>query len=224
MPELHDLLHDHAGEVRDTDVAADLRRGHRALTRRRARFAGGTLAACAAATAAVVAWPGDQPGDRPDGASVATDGSATPSTTPSSDPSTAAPTPEQTPPAGLLESDFMYYPDLGHGYEVTSDQQAALVFTRNGAQAGSFADSPTLELGDPRWPLNFGREKEYQGQIFYIANSTSEPSSTVSFERPDGWWLSMQLPTESGLSEREVMNFLLAVQVKQGDNIYGAQG
>ncbi|WP_340537744.1 hypothetical protein [Nocardioides sp. GXZ039] len=208
MPELHDLLHDHAGEVRDTDVAADLRRGHRALTRRRARFAGGTLAACAAATAAVVAWPGDRPDQRPDGAPVATEGPATPSATP-----------EQTPPAGLLESDFMYYPDLGHGFTAARDEGASIIFTRNGAPAGSLLDSPTLYMSTPNQPQKFGGTVEYEGRTFYRqvgADAIRDHMWGISTELPDGWWVTLQVTDDAGLTEREVLDFLHHVEVKKG--------
>ena len=52
MTALQDLLDRASGEAIDVDVAADLRRGHRALTRRRQRVAAGVTGGLVAAGAA----------------------------------------------------------------------------------------------------------------------------------------------------------------------------
>ena len=200
---LRERLIDLSGMPGSPDPSADLRRGRRALVRRRTRIAAVVSGTGVAAAAAWSALPGGDAAHPAGDLSVASGGKA--------------PATSETPPSPSEEGeqhDLFTYPALGHGYTEVDDQGPAVQFTRPGQQVKSFLDSPVLSLEDKSWPMRYGQEVAYRGATFY--DNRQEPCTIVSLQIDTGDWLQMQYPDDSGLSPHEVYDFLLAVQVAPG--------
>ena len=202
MTGLRDLLEHAATEPGEVDVAGDLRRGRRALRRRRTTWAagatGGVLAAGAVAYAGLPLRHHD---------SVTT-------VRPAAEPSTS---PE------MLSGQFYDVPQPPSGWHLVGQRAQYVMLTPNGSGVSSidtgFIGQIVVMLTDGHEHFEGQPSQQYDGRTFYVNADTSDPSpdnmATISVRDPSGDWLQIQFPT-ADLSIHDMIAYLDGVVVKSG--------
>jgi hypothetical protein len=218
MTGLTELLEQAATEPSRLDVPGDLARGHRALRRRRTRWAAGIAAGGLAATGAV-AYAG-LPAHR---ASVDTSQPATdPSSSPSSSPSTGPSSLPSTAP-GTVQGRFYDVPRPPAGWHVVGQRAQYVMLTRDGSGVTSidsgFVGQIVVGLTDGKEHFEHQPAVQHDGRTFYV-NATkgdppSEDTATISVRSPDGNWLQIQFPM-APLGVDEMIAYLDGVVVHPG--------
>jgi hypothetical protein len=176
MTALHDLLDRASGEAIEVDVAADLRRGHRALTRRRQRVAAGVTGGLVAAGVvgyAVVPRAHSTVAQRP------------------SDPGPTALSP--SPP---VEPQFFDVPPPPAGWHVVGDTPQYVMIGRDGGDTkvdSSFVGNLVVMLGDGSEHYGDGSPVHYDDRTFYV-NEQNDDATILAVRTPDGDWLQLQYP------------------------------
>jgi hypothetical protein len=215
MPGLHELLEDAVTDPVGVDLAADLRRGRRALNRRRTRWAAGvTGTALAAGALGYGVIPRDQatvavPRPADGGPSAApTDGG------PSSAPTDSAPS---TPTMRFYD-----VPTPPDGWHVVGERAQYVMLTRDGSGVTSidtgFIGQIVIGLTDGREHFENQPSVQYDGRTFYTnVSGDAGPGGmgTLSVRSRDGDWLQVQYPL-AALSVHDMIAYLDGVVVKDG--------
>jgi hypothetical protein len=198
MTDLHDLLERAVTDLSpvDLDVAGDLRRGHRALTRRRTRWAtgvtGGVLAAGALGYAVV---PHQQ--------------DATATVRPADGPTSAPP---------VAPAQFYDVPPPPVGWHVVGERPQYVMLTRDGSGVTSvdatFLGQIVIGLTDGKERFDKGPSVRHDGRTFYV-NDDNTDATILSVRAADGDWLQAQYPN-GDLSTGEMIAYLDGVVVKGG--------
>ena len=210
MPGLHELLEDAVTEPVAVDPAADLRRGRRALTRRRTRWAAG-----ATGTALVAGALGYAVVPR-HGATVAVPQPA--DSGPSSDPS---PSPTESSPSATPMR-FYDVPTPPDGWHVVGERAQYVMLTRDGSGVTSidtgFLGQIVIGLTDGREHFENQPAVQYDGRTFYVnASGDAGPGDmgTLSVRSRDGNWLQLEFP-RAAFSVDDMVAYLDGVVVKDG--------
>lgn len=198
MTDLYDLLERAATDLSpvDLDVAGDLRRGHRALTRRRARWATGlTGGVVAAGLVGYAVVPRQQ--------------DAT-TTLRSADGPTSAPP--------VAPTQFYDVPPAPAGWHVVGERAQYVMLTRDGSGVTSvdstFIGQIVIGLTDGRENFDTGPSVRHDGRTFYVNDDNSD-ATILSVRTADGDWLQAQYP-KGDFSNGEMIAYLDGVVVKGG--------
>jgi hypothetical protein len=198
MTELHDLLDRAASGMGgvELDVAGDLRRGRRALTRRRTRWATGVTGGLVAAGAVgYVVVPRQQD-------AVTT---VQPADDPTSDP-TVVPTP------------FYDVPTPPAGWHVVGERAQYVMLTRDGSGVTSvdsgFVGQLVILLTQGKESFDNGPSVQYDGRTFYV-NERNDDATILSVRTADGDWLQSQYPKDA-FSVDDMVAYLDGVVVESG--------
>jgi hypothetical protein len=192
MTGLETLLDDAAGHPAAIDIAADLRRGHRALRRRRTRWAaaGMTGGLVVVGAAGYAAWPRQH------------EASVTPATDPTS--------------TGPIRTEYYVAPPAPDGWKLEGAKPYFLsMIPADSASTNiwSFDGKVVVMLHEASGPsFGFGPTTEYDGRTFYD-NERDTDSSILAVRLDDGRWLQVQYPKDAGLRTREMIEFLDGVRV-----------
>jgi hypothetical protein len=195
MTTLHDLLEHAAGDSLglDIDHAGDLRRGHRALTGRRARWAAGATGGLAVAgVLGHLAVPGLQ-----DAPTTLQPESGSSTSTPSPDPTQYYDVP--TPPAG---------------WHLVGERPQYALLGRDGSNSDmdTFAGHIVLLLVDGAEDFTQPASIQLDGHTVYV-NEENSDATILSTRDGSGDWLQVQYP-KGDLGVREMAGFLTGTRVK----------
>jgi hypothetical protein len=217
MPGLHELLEDAVGDPVAVDLAADLRRGRRALARRRTGWAvGATGFVVAVGVVGYTAIPHQQdsvtlqPADGGAGSDGPSDGpSKAPSDGPSSGTTTASP--------------FYDVPTPPDGWHVVGERAQYVMLTRDGSGVTSvdtgFIGQIVIGLTDGKEHFESQPSVQHDGRTFYV-NAAGEPGpggemGTLSVRSVDGNWLQLEFP-RADFSVQDMVAYLDGVVVNHG--------
>jgi hypothetical protein len=207
MPTLHDLLEEAAGEPRPFDAAADLHRSHRAVARKRTRWAvgvtGGVVAIGAVTFAAMPDGSGNAHTLKP------ADGGSSGTASPDS-------------PSGEVHLRYYDIPRPPAGWHVVGDRPQYAMLTRDGSGVTTintgFIGQIVIGLttGEKAYDVIYQQHSmEYDGRTFYTNNPEGRGTSTTSVRTADGNWLQIEYPA-SHFSFRDMVAYLDGVVVKDG--------
>lgn len=202
MTGLRDLLDQAATEPQEVDVAGDLRRGRRALTRRRTTWAAGVTGGVVAAGAVAYAslpWGHHE--------SV----------------TTVRPADGPSAPPEMVTGPFYDVPQPPSGWHLVGQRAQYVMITPDGSGVTSidtgFIGQIVVMLTDGHEHVENQPSQQYDGRTFYVNADTSDPSpdnmATISVRSQDGNWLQVQFPT-ADLSIRDMVAYLDGVVVKSG--------
>ena len=201
MTEIHDLLQRVVDDPVVVDVAADVRRGRRALTRRRTRLAAGVTGGLVAVSAAGYA--------------------ALPTRAPSHE---ASVQPMADPGAATVTTDFFAFATPPAGWHLTGADQSHVMISPDGTHPdfqGGFEGQLIISLEDKSFPMAFGSQIFHNGRTFY--DNEQNPGVTIlSVQADDGDWVQVQYPQQVGLDTPAMVDLLDSVVVKPG--AVGARG
>jgi hypothetical protein len=208
MPSLHDLLDEAAGVPRPFDTGADLHRGHRAVARRRRRWAAG-VAGCMVSAGAVTLAALPHRSDRVDTLRSADGGPSGPvSSSPGSD-----------------EVRLEYYdvPPPPTGWHIVGERPQYVMITRDGSGVTTIDSGfvgqivVMLSPGVKAYDVILDQQSlEFDGRTFYTNGQDGGPGmTTVSVRTADGNWLQIQYPG-ADFSVHEMVAYLDGVIVKDG--------
>lgn len=193
MPGLHELLEDAVTDPVVVDPAADLRRGRRALTRRRTRWAAGVTGGLA--VLGVV------------GASVRPPHSQERVLRPATQSQSAGP-----------DSPYYDTPPPPAGWHLVGGTAYQVLFRRDGDPdadlTGPFDDAILVYLQAGR--VHVGPAIPFDGRTFYEWGDGGDGLESMSVDLPDGNCLRIQYPKSAGLGSTEMRAFLDGVVVKDG--------
>jgi hypothetical protein len=191
MTEIHDLLAGAVDDPIDVDTTADLRRGRRALNRRRTRIAAGVTGGLVA-TGAVgyVALPRHQNAVR----------TVSPADGPSSDP--------------VVQPTYYDVPRPPAGWHVVGERAQYVMLSREATTTidSSFVGQIVVGLTDGRERFDKGPSVQQGGRTFYV--NDGNPGVTILSVRTSagGPWLQAQYPN-ADLGLDEMVAFLDGVVV-----------
>jgi hypothetical protein len=195
MTEIHDLLARAVDDPIQVDTAADLRRGRRALNRRRTRVAAGvTGGLVAAAAGGYVVLPRQQ--------------NAVTTVSPADGPSSAHPDVQPT-----------YYdvPQPPAGWQVVGERAQYVMLSRDATTSvdSSFVGQIVVGLTDGHERFDTGPSVQQRGRTVYV--NDHNPGVTILSVRtsPGGPWLQAQYPN-ADLGLHEMVDFLGGVVVGPG--------
>lgn len=202
MTGLRELLDQAATEPYDLDIPGDLRRGHRALTRRRTRWAAGITGSVVAAGALAYA-------ELPLGQTSHT--------------TTVRPAGEPGPAPAMVTGQFYDVPQPPSGWHVVGQRAQYVMIARDGSDVTSvdsgFIGQLVVMLAQGREHFENQPSVQYDGRTFYVNADTSDPSpdntATISVRTADGDWLQAQFPVND-LGIHEMVVYLDGVVVKAG--------
>jgi hypothetical protein len=196
MTELHDLLERAADDPRITglEVTADLRRGRRALTRRRTRWASGVTGGVVAA--GVVGY-----------AVVPRHQDAVTTVRPAADP-TSDPT--------VVPMPFYDVPTPPAGWHVVGERAQYVMLTRDGSGVTSvdagFVGQIVIGLARGKENFDKGPSVEHDGRTFYV-NQINDDATILSVRTAQGDWLQSQYP-KGAFSVDDMVAYLDGVVVE----------
>ena len=202
MTGLSELLDQAATDPTEIDVAGDLRRGHRALARRRTRWAAGVTGGLVAAGALAYV---DLPLGHHD--SVTT-------LRPADEPS-ASPT--------MVTGPYYDVPQPPDGWHVVGQRAQYVMIARDGSGVTSvdsgFIGQIVVMLTEGRDHFEGQPSVQYDGRTFYVNADPSDPSpdnmATISVRDPNGDWLQNQFPVND-FGIHDMIAYLDGVVVKAG--------
>ena len=177
------------------DVDGDLRRGHRALSRRRTRWAATGIAGglVVAGAAGYAAWP------RQDAVTVK----------PATGPTSTAP----------IRTVYYDAPPPPVGWHLEGAEPAFLSLIPDGTPSTNiwrFDGKIVVMFHEASGgSFGFGSTTEYHGRTFYD-NERNADSSILAVRLEDGRWLQVQYPKGVGLDRGPMMEFLDGVRVRPG--------
>lgn len=195
MNRLHELLDDATCDPIAVDVAADVRRGRRALARRRTWWS-------AAATGAVVAVAGTTYAGLPLHHTVV---------------STVGPADRGTSVPPLVEGTYFDVPRPPDGWHVVGQRPQYVMISRDGSGTSvdsSFVGQLMILMADGHENFGSGRSIEYDGRTFHV-NDHNADATIVSVRDPGGHWLQAQYP-KGTFTDREMIGYLDGVVVERG--------
>ncbi len=188
MTGLQTLLEDAAEGSAAIDVAADLRRGHRALRRRRTRVAGGLTSGLALLGAAAVP--------------VVANLHQSSTTQPAAD------------PQGPVHTAVFDAPPPPDGWRLAAAGEFFLTLARDGApdpHPQLFDDKIALILYPLGEEMGNGSPIRYDGRTFYDNERNEDPILAVRLD--DGRWLQVQYPASAGFEKSQMIAYLDGVVV-----------
>lgn len=193
MTGLFDLLDRAATDGVEVDVAADLRRGHRALRRRRARIAAGAtggVAVLGVVGASVLPLHRDEVVAR----------SAT------------------QPGTELLHTEFYDVPAAPPGWHLVGGTAWSVLYRQDGDTStdldGPYEQAILVYLEADR--VHEGPPITFHGRTFYEWGDGGGGMESMAVEMPDGDTLRLQYPKSAGFDSTDMIAFLDAVVVKDG--------
>lgn len=193
MTGLHDLLEQAATDPIEVDVAGDLRRGHRALSRRRSHLAVGATGSLAILAAVGVSAV---PRHAPEVAAQPADGST-------------AVAPFQT----------KYYdvPTPPAGWHVSHERPQYVMLTRDGtiSRLDDFAGQLVVIMSDRKENYESATSVQFDGRTVYV-NEMNDDATILSVRTsPGGNWLQVQYPKDV-FPVHDMAAFLCGVGVEPG--------
>jgi hypothetical protein len=206
MPTLHDLLDEAAGAPRPFDAVADLHRSHRALARKRIRWAAG-VSSCVVAAGAVTFAAMPNGSSRVHTLKPAEGGSSGPASSALSD-----------------EITMQYYdvPQPPAGWHIVGERPQYVMITRDGSGVttldSGFVGQIVIMLspGDKSYDVILKQQSmEYDGRTFYTNGPDGPGMTMVSVRTADGNWLQIQYPG-SDFSFGDMVTYLDGVVVRDG--------
>ncbi|HEY3529889.1 MAG TPA: hypothetical protein VGK78_12135 [Nocardioides sp.] len=207
MQSLHDLLDEAAGQPRPFDAHADLRRSHRAVARKRTRWAVG-VTGCLVTAGAVTLASMPHGSGRVDTLEPGDGGSSGP----------------DRPGGDSGEVHLQYYdvPQPPAGWHIVGERPQYVMLTRDGSSVttvnSGFVGQLVVMLspGDTAYDLTLKQQSmEYDGRTFYTNGHDGPGMTTASVRTADGHWLQVQYPA-SDFSFGEMVTYLDGVVVKAG--------
>jgi hypothetical protein len=192
MTGLTTLLEDAAAHPGPIDITADIRRGHRALRRRRIRVAGGLTGGLAALAAA---------------------GTVTVEHLASSATVQAA-----AEPGGPVHTQYFDAPPPPQGWSVAAAGDSFLTLARDGVpdpHPQLFEHKIAVMVDAPGEWMGFGSTIRYDGRTFYD-NERNEGYPILAVKLDDGRWLQLQYPDSAGLDKSQMIAYLDGVVVQPG--------
>ncbi len=193
MTHLYDLLERSVDHRADVDVEADLRRGRRALRRRRSCIAAGvTGGLVAAGVVAYVALPPQQDSLR--------------TVRPGDGATTSQP----------VQTTYFDIPPAPSGWHVTGERPQYLMLGRDGTESrlDDFAGQLVVMLSAGREDFDNGPSVDHDGRTFYV-NDRNGDATILSVRAPGGDWLQAQYP-KGAFTQQEMIAFLDGVVVEPG--------
>ncbi len=190
MTGLTTLLEDAATHPETVDVAADVRRGHRALHRRRVRVATGLTGGLA--VVGVVGTATVQHLTQTSTVQVADQ------------------------PSGPVHTRYFDAPPPPDGWSVAAVGESFLTLARDGAPDPNpqvFEHKIAVILYSPGQDMSFGSTVRYDGRTFYD-NERNEGYPILAVQLDDGRWLQLQYPDSVGLEKSQMIAYLDGVVVK----------
>ncbi|HEY3530966.1 MAG TPA: hypothetical protein VGK78_17610 [Nocardioides sp.] len=176
------------------DVAADLRRGHRALRRRRARWAalgvtGGLVVAGGATYTA-----------------LSVHHETTTEIQPTDGPTSSAP----------LRTTYFDVPTPPPGWHVVGDRPQYVMISRDGSDADldTFAGQLVVMLSDGKEDYGVGSVEHFDGRTFYV-NTENADDTILAVRADDGNWLQLQYP-RTAFEVHTMVVYLDGVRLKPG--------
>jgi hypothetical protein len=193
MTEIHDLLARAVDDPIDVDTTADLRRGRRALNRRRTRIAAGVTGGLVAVGAG-----GSFAVPRHQNAVMTID--------PADAPTSAAP---------VVHTTYYQVPEPPAGWHVVGERPQYVMISRDGTDTtvdSSFIGQIIVGLEDGQERFDKGPSVQHGGRTFYV--NDGNPGVTILSVRtsPGGPWLQAQYPN-ADLGQIEMVAFLDGVVV-----------
>jgi hypothetical protein len=190
MTGLTTLLEDAATHPETVDVTSDVRRGHRALHRRRVRVAtgltGGLAVLGVAGTATVHHLT------RTSTVQVAAE------------------------PSGPVHTSYFDTPAPPEGWNLAAAGESFLTLARDGAadpHPQVFDGKIALILYSPGQDMGFGSTVRYDGRTFYD-NERNDGYPILAVQLDDGRWLQLQYPDGAGLEKSQMIAYLDGVVVQ----------
>jgi hypothetical protein len=202
MSELHDLLDRATADATGigVDVESDLRRGHRALTRRRTGWAAGVTGAVVAVGAA--------------GYTALPQGTHATVVQPAGGSTSAGPRTD------LLHTPYYDVPPAPPGWHLVDGNRFDVVYRKDGdtrtALDADFEQAILVYLQDRSDPVADGPAIDYDGRAFHEWSDGGAGLESMSVQLDDGDWLRMQYPQSAGFDSADMIAFLDAVVVKEG--------
>jgi hypothetical protein len=201
MTGLPELLDHAAGDAHEADITADLRRGRRALARRRTWWAAGVTGGLAVV-----------------GAVAAVDLSQS-----QTDVATPLPADSPSTPPALVTGQFYDVPQPPAGWHEVGQRAQYVMLTRDGSDVTSidsgFIGQIVVMLTDGKEHFENQPSQQYDGRTFYVNADTSDPSpdnmATISVRDASGDWLQNQFPVND-FGIHEMIAYLDGVVVKSG--------
>lgn len=195
MTEIHDLLSRAVDEPIHVDPTTDLRRGRRALNRRRTRLVAGVTGGLMAVSAAgYVALP-----DRP-----AREQAISPAADPGPD---------------LVQTTYFAFPTPPAGWHVVGAQPSYVMIAPDGTAPpliGGFDGNLMILLEDKAFAMDNGTAIPFDGRTFYDNEQGGDAMSILSVKDPSGDWVQAQYPQSAGFDRDAMVAFLDSVVVKPG--------
>jgi hypothetical protein len=193
MTDIHDLLGRAVDDPIDVDTTADLRRGRRALNRRRTRMAAGVTGGLVAAVGGgYVALPQHQ--------------NTVTTVSPADGPSSVD---------AVVQTTYYEVPQPPAGWHVVGDRAQYVMITRDGSGVtsidGSFVGQLMILLADGHEKFGTGQSVDYDGRTFYV-NDVNDDSTILSVRTPGGDWLQAQYP-KATFTQHEMIAYLDGVVV-----------
>jgi hypothetical protein len=189
MTGLHALLEEAVESPAEADVTADLRRGHRALRRRRTRAAAGLSGVALLGLGAVPVAQHLHPS------------------------SAIQPVSE---PSGPVHTDVFDAPPPPAGWVVADSGDNFLALAREGApdpHPDVFAHKIAVLLHPAGQWMGFGSRISYEGRTFFD-NERNEGYPILAVRLHDGRWLQLEYPEGAGLEKSEMLAYLDRVVVR----------
>jgi hypothetical protein len=193
MNEIHDLLAHAVDEPIHVDPTADVRRGRRALNRRRTRLAAGVTGGLVAVSAAGYA-------------ALPTHSAAVREVAPVADP---GPT--------LVQTQYFAFATPPTGWHVVGAEPSAVMIAQDGTAAqldGSFVGKVMILLEDKSWPMGYGTAIPFNGRTFFDNEQGGDDMSILAVQDPGGDWVQVQYPRSAGFGRDAMLAFLDSVVVE----------
>jgi hypothetical protein len=181
MTALQDLLEHAASDPTEVDTAADLRRGHLALSRRRTRIAAGVAGITGGLVAAGSVGYAALPRQHDTVIRVS----------PGDDTATAPP---------VTATKYYDVPTPPDGWHVVGERPQYVMLARDGSGVtsvdASFVGQLVIGLADGREGFDTGATVTFDGRTFYV-NDRNDDATILSVRDPGGDWLQAQYPPAS---------------------------
>lgn len=200
MTDIHDLLEHAVDHPVEVDLTGDLRRGRRALHRRRTRIAAGVTGG-----AAVLGFAGV-------------------SALPHPAPRVQVLQPAADPGADLLHTGSYDLAQPPAGWHLAGSDAATVVFRKDGDNEPYDVHGPVVGLvgaiaiyvEDKSSPFDVGTAIEYDGRTFYHYSGGGGGADQLGVQDPAGDWIRMQWPMSAGFDVTDMVAWLDSVVVKPG--------
>lgn len=214
MTDLHDLLDRAAGTDDSTDhLSGDLRRGRRALRRRRTTHTATALAGVAAVGAL--------------GYALAPRGPSTGNEVPRPSASGSAPAAESSPPTSTAQLTLVAsneqtaafrFGRLPKGWQVWEEDSSFVQITEGGADGGQNWLDDLIVMYEAQ-ALHIGEKVQHKGRTFWVQHRPHEDHDAVHVETRPGdpaGGITVQFPQSAGFTDQQMLELAASVEVLPG--------